>query len=297
MDRLSVEKEARHHGSNSFPLGVYDNYKQYPQYSKRVIYLHWHDEAELIHIRRGTARVQIDDNELILREKDAAFVPHGSIHTAVSANGKDFWFDAVVFNLNLLTSGISDITQLQYINRLKLRQIQLPLCIAKNRAWGARVQGEIESIIASERGKAKGHEMAIKGSLFKIFADLISQSTETPSDSHRKHQDFDRLKIVLQYIHSNYSQKLTLDDMAGLSNFSKFYFCRFFKSAVGKTPIDYLHYHRLSRAELLLKDSNLKIIDIAYEVGFTDLSHFIRLFHKHAGVTPSQFRAKQISAI
>jgi AraC-like DNA-binding protein len=297
MDRLSVEKEARRHGSSAFPLGVYDNYRRYPQYSKRGIYLHWHDEAELIHIRRGSARVQIDDNEVVLKKGEAAFVPPGSIHSAMSTDGKDFWFDAVVFNLNLLSGRISDVTQLRYINRLKMREIQFPLLIGKDEEWGGRIHDEIESLIAADREMPKGYEMAVKGCLFKIFSDLTAQSTESPPDNHRKHQDFNRLKIVLRYIHSNYSQKLTLDDMARLSNLSKYYFCRFFKSAVGKSPIDYLHYHRLSKAEILLKESNLKIIDIAYEVGFADISHFIRLFHKHAGVTPSQYRAKQITAI
>jgi AraC-like DNA-binding protein len=297
MDRLSVEKEAQRHGSIAFPLGVYDNYRKYPQYNKRGIYLHWHEEAELIHMRKGTARVQIDDNEIKLKEGDIAFVYPGSIHAAVSANGRDFCFDAVVFSLNFLTSGISDVTQLHYINRLKMREIQLPLRVMKSSERGARMREEIEYLISSERTKEKGYEMAVKGCLFKILADLVTGSRETPLDHHRKHQDIDRLKIVLQYIHSNYAQKLTLDDMAGLSNLSKFYFCRFFKSAVGKSPIDYLHYHRLSKAEQLLKESSLKIIDIAHEVGFVDLSHFIRLFHKHAGVTPSQFRARQISAI
>jgi AraC-like DNA-binding protein len=296
MDRSAVEKEHRH-GSSAFPLGVYDNYDQYPQYSRRILYLHWHEEAELIHIRKGAARVQIDENGFMLREGETAFVPPGSIHTAVSANSKDFWFDAIVFHLNLLTSGISDITQMSYINRMKLGDIRLPLWISRNSDWGRRIIGEIDSLIAADRAKTLGYEMAIKGSLFKILSDLVSRSTEAPSDSRRRHQDLDRLKLVIQYIHSNYSQKLSLDDMAVLSNLSKYYFCRFFKSAVGKSPIDYLHYYRLLKAEQLIKETNLKIIDIALEVGFTDLSHFIRLFHKHAGVAPSRLRDGHKTAI
>ncbi|HUJ74284.1 MAG TPA: AraC family ligand binding domain-containing protein, partial [bacterium] len=66
MDKAAVEKEAKRHGSASFPLAVYDNYDLFPQYSRTTMYLHWHDEAELVHIRKGTARVQIDDNESVL---------------------------------------------------------------------------------------------------------------------------------------------------------------------------------------------------------------------------------------
>ena len=297
MDRAAVEKEVKRHGSAAFPLGVYDNYALFPEYSKRVMYLHWHDETEFVHIRKGTARVQIDDNESVLREGEVAFIPSGSLHTAVSANGRDFWFDAVVFSLNLLTSGISDITQLQYVNALKMRRLQLPLFITVRRDWGRRLSGEVSSLLAAEREKANGWEMAVKGSLFKAFALLIPHGVEPPRDSHRKYQDIDRLKLVLQYVHSNYAQRLSLDDMAGLSNLSKYYFCRFFKAAVGKSPVDYLHYYRVLQAERLLAETSLKVIDIAMEVGFSDLSHFIRLFHKQTGVAPSQFRARRKPAL
>jgi AraC-like DNA-binding protein len=296
MDKASVEKEAKRHGTLGFPLAVYDNYDLFPEYSKTTMYLHWHDEAELVHIRRGSARVQIDDNECLLRQGDVAAIPGGSLHTAVAAGGKDFWFDAVVFSMNLLTSGMSDVTQLEYVNRIKLRSLHLPLFVRRRALWEKRVAEEVRVLISAERARVRGYEMAVKGSLFKIFAELVARGTEPPVDSRRKRHDIDRLKLVLQYIHTSYAQKLSLDDMAGLSNLSKYYFCRFFKAAVGKTPIDYLHWYRLVQAEQLLKETDLKVIDIALEVGFSDLSHFTRLFHKQAGATPSQFRARAVDA-
>jgi AraC-like DNA-binding protein len=292
MDKASVEKEAKRHGTVAFPLAVYDNYDLFPEYSKKAMYLHWHDEAEFVHIRRGTARVQIDDNECVLREGGVAVIPGGSLHTAVSPSGRDFWFDAVVYGLNFLTSGMSDVTQLEYVNRIKLRSLHLPLFLRGRAAWETRVAEEVRAIVAVEKARPRGHELAAKGALFKIFAELVARATEPPEDSHRKRRDIDRLKLVLQYIHASYAQKLSLDDLAGLSNLSKYYFCRFFKAAVGKTPIDYLQWYRLVQAEQLLQDTDLKVIDIALEVGFSDLSHFIRLFHKQTGVTPSHYRAR-----
>ncbi len=263
MDKASVEKEAKSHGSLGFPLAVYDNYDLYPQYSKKAMYLHWHDEAEFVHIRKGSARVQIDDNECLLKEGEVAAIPGGSLHTAVSVPGKDFWFDAVVFSMNLLTSGMSDVTQMSYVNRIKMRSLNLPLFIRSRASWERRVADDVRALVATERGKARGYEMAVKGSLFKIFAELIARGPEPAVDGRRKRQEIDRLKLVLQDIHSRYAQKLSLDDMAWLSNLSKYYFCRFFKAAVGKTPIDYLHWYRLVRAEQLLQETNLKVIDIA----------------------------------
>jgi len=297
MDRSLVEKEKRLHGSAALPIALYDNYRFFPQFSKRLLFLHWHDEAEFVLIRKGAVRLQVDGSEYNLRKGDAAQVPSGAIHTAVSANGRDFWYDAIVFSVNFLTSGVSDITQLQYIGRIKLRQLQLPILISTRQAWGRGVVRELMDLIEAARRKAPGYELALKGSLFKAFSILVSKGSVTPDAAHRKYRDLHRLKFVIQYIHENYAQKLTLHDLAALSNLSKYYFCRFFKECIGRSPVEYLHSCRLLKSEQLLKDTNLKVVDIAYEVGFTDLSHFIRLFHKATGVSPSLFRNRNQTAI
>ena len=77
MDKATIEKENKVHGSAGFPLAVYDIYDIFPEYSKRVMYLHWHDEAEFVHIRKGSVKVQIDDNECLLKEGDGVRNIHG----------------------------------------------------------------------------------------------------------------------------------------------------------------------------------------------------------------------------
>jgi AraC-like DNA-binding protein len=297
MDRSIVQKEVKLHGTATFPVGVYDNYERYPQYSKRTLYLHWHDEAELTSIRKGAARFQIDDQEAVLAEREIALVPSGAIHTALSVDRRGFWFDAVVFDMNFLTSGMSDVTQIEYIGRLKGRQLQLPHFIRKTDECHRRVADELHVLLDAARRRCKGYEMGVKGSLYKILSELIPQGREAPSNHHRKRHELDRLKLVIQYVHDNYAQKLSLDDMAALSNLSKYYFCRFFKACIGKSPVDYLHYYRLLQAEQLLSQTNLKVVDIAHEVGFNDLSSFTRLFHRQTGVTPTRYRGREGSAI
>jgi mannose-6-phosphate isomerase-like protein (cupin superfamily) len=225
MEKSIVEKEKRTHGSSAFPLALYDNYALFPEFSKKEIYLHWHEETELLHVHRGSARVKIDEQEAVLNQGEAAYVPSGAIHDARSVEDKGFCYEAVVFSLDLLTSGIFDVTQTRYIDRLKLGRLQLPCFIRPRQEWERRVVEEILFLIASERRKTPGYELAIKGALFKILSELISQGSPVPGDTHRKRQDLDRLKRVIQYIQTNYAQKLSLDDMAGLSNLSRYYFC------------------------------------------------------------------------
>ena len=71
---------------------------------------------------------------------------------------------------------------------------------------------------------------------------------------------------------------------------SPFHFLRLFSSVLGVTPHQYLVRSRLRHAARLLADEDRSITDIAYDVGFGDLSNFVRTFHRAAGVSPLQFR-------
>ena len=71
---------------------------------------------------------------------------------------------------------------------------------------------------------------------------------------------------------------------------SPFHFLRMFSGVFGVTPHQYLVRARLRKAARLLSEPERAVTDIAIDVGFGDLSNFVRTFHRAAGVSPSQFR-------
>ncbi len=83
---------------------------------------------------------------------------------------------------------------------------------------------------------------------------------------------------------------LDLDAAAGRVGMSPFHFLRVFARVLGVTPHQYLIRARLRRAARLLTDRSRSITDIAFDVGFGDLSNFVRSFHRAAGVSPRGFR-------
>src|ERR1700712_958118 len=85
--------------------------------------------------------------------------------------------------------------------------------------------------------------------------------------------------------------QIDLADAAGQAEVSPFYFLRLFSSVLGVTPHQYLVRSRLRHAARLLADDSRPITDVAYDVGFGDLSNFVRTFHRAAGVSPRRFRA------
>jgi AraC-like DNA-binding protein len=85
-------------------------------------------------------------------------------------------------------------------------------------------------------------------------------------------------------------EPLDLGDAASRVGLSPFHFLRLFSKVLGVTPHQYLVRSRLRRAARLLADGARSVTDVAFDVGFGDLSNFVRTFHRAAGVSPRAFR-------
>jgi AraC-like DNA-binding protein len=92
------------------------------------------------------------------------------------------------------------------------------------------------------------------------------------------------------WIDAHSDQPIELEDAAAQAGVSPFHFLRLFSSVLGVTPHQYLVRSRLRHAARLLADDDKAVTDIAYDVGFGDLSNFTRTFHRAAGVSPLKFR-------
>ncbi len=93
-----------------------------------------------------------------------------------------------------------------------------------------------------------------------------------------------------RFIQEHQSEDLTLSQVARSANASTFYFCKLFKKATGLQFTKYLARVRIEKAKNLLLNPNLRISEIAYEVGFQSLTHFNRVFKKIAGQSPTDYR-------
>lgn len=92
------------------------------------------------------------------------------------------------------------------------------------------------------------------------------------------------------FIEANAQHPLNLERVAAQARCSSFHLLRLFGAVVGVTPHQYLLRCRLRRAAQLLAEESLPITDIALDVGFNDLSNFVRTFHRASGVSPRAFR-------
>jgi YesN/AraC family two-component response regulator len=96
--------------------------------------------------------------------------------------------------------------------------------------------------------------------------------------------------LVLSYVEANYVEKISLATVAGLCGLSPFQFSRAFKKAKGVTFRDFVLDFRIERAAQSLKNPGAPVTDVAFGVGFNDLSYFARMFRWRFGVSPSHYR-------
>jgi AraC-like DNA-binding protein len=126
--------------------------------------------------------------------------------------------------------------------------------------------------------------MALAGRLAAIV------SGQTPPAPQASPRDRRRAVEAALWIETHAHEAIDLDDAATEAGLSAFHFLRLFRRVLGVTPHQYLVRSRLRHAARLLVEDSSSITEIAYEVGFADLSNFVRSFHRAAGVSPGRFR-------
>jgi two-component system response regulator YesN len=109
-------------------------------------------------------------------------------------------------------------------------------------------------------------------------------------------QDTSTLYLIKEYISSNFSDEgLSIKDISEHVHLSSSYLCTIFKTQTGQTLNQYLTAYRISRAKELLRDPRNKVNEIAQEVGYADCNYFGKTFKKVVGLSPSEYREKELS--
>ena len=141
---------------------------------------------------------------------------------------------------------------------------------------------------------AKRHAAAL--SLLHIFADHLGMVSNQlmVRNAHAEPPMITRAK---QFIEEHHTEALSLGMLAKAVNTSTFYFCKMFKKGSGINFTDYLSRIRMEKAKNLLLNPNLRVSEIAYEVGFQSLTHFNRIFKKLAGQSPTEYRGQLPAAV
>lgn len=269
-------KETRQHGTPDFPYAYYHITKAHPRYN---MVHHWHPQYEIIHIIEGRFTVMINDGEYTANKGEALFIPGGMMH---GGEPEDAEYECLVFEPDA------------FLRRSMMLEEHSAELISNMRKPSPNVLNEnelakklIERIFCELRSKREGYRLIVQGAVMQLFGELAR--IETDGGAVKNKRRLQGLKNALAFIEDNYSEPVTLDEIASASGMNSGYLCRVFREMTHKTPIDYLNYYRVECACEQIASTDDSMTDIALGCGFCDLSYFIKVFKRYKGVTPSAY--------
>jgi len=161
--------------------------------------------------------------------------------------------------------------------------------------WGVETNREALSsaYYGSRVMTSKAHDGAVN--LLNIFAQHLSMLSNQIMVQQRNSEP-PLITRAKEYIKQHLSEELSLGMVAKAVNASSFYFCKMFKKITGINFTHYVSRVRIETAKNLLLNPNLRVSEIAYEVGFQSLTHFNRVFKKIVGQSPTEFRTQLAKA-
>lgn len=251
---------------------------------------HWQDSVEIIYIKQGEGLVQVDFVTYDAKAGDIFLILPGHPHGIRQKDHLRMEYENIIFDLNFLGSNHFDLCSQKYWQPLNTEHLRLPAYISTEHPLNESLRFYLDASDELCDKHSKGYELGVKGNLFLVFSLLF----EIAEDTQLYNQpDMEKIKLVLTEIEEHYDQKLTVDSMARICNYSASHFMRWFKEVTATSFTDYLIEYRLEKATQELKLTTDTILEISQRTGFDNISNFNRLFKKRLGVTPSVFRKQK----
>lgn len=316
MNILEYENyhEDKTHGDMGFP---YNTYLCSIPLDFPCVPLHWHDELELIYVKKGMGRITVDFRSFHVKAPAIALILPGQLHSiekepdasmersnilrenVVHESMKhdnvvreNMEYENIIFHPNMLLPKQADMSSTEFLLPLLAGTITVPSVFTPACPYYADISAPIDACDEICKTKPQGYELYIKGQLYLFFFLLNNRCRNLASPTGNE-KTLEKMKIILKYVENHYAEKITVKDAAEALGFSESHFMRYFKDAMGTPFIEYLKDYRLTMASRLLTASDSSILNIAAETGFDSLSYFNRAFKAKYHMTPNQFRHTQ----
>jgi AraC-like DNA-binding protein len=246
---------------------------------------HFHPEYELTLIRRGHGKRYIGDSIEEYAENDLVLVGASLPHSWQSDPHQTGNQEAVVVQFLPHLFGMPDHPLAEFKTILKLLG-------SSSRGLHLDLDHELYHQIAALPKAAPLHRL---NALYTILDRITETGTTRPLASEnfkpsRAEKDKQRFDQVHNFLQAHLEESISMEEVARAHGMTVSTFGRFFKRNTGKTLIEYINNLRIGQACALLTDSDHTITEIAYQVGYANLSHFNRMFLRLRGMQPSEYR-------
>lgn len=272
------------HGESIYPFKYY--FEKMSQFDFHCIEWHWHSELEFVYVKSGTLTLWIGECKIELSEGNGVFINSKILHRFYSPD------ETVIPNFLCMPSFIAQENGLIYQKYVKpiISSSLAFLPFYKEIPWQMEALSIIKQIISSQNNDfvCELTTSILIQKLWLIITKNIDAAYSTEQVNNSSAQK--RLQLMMQFIHQNYSQNISLAEIADYANISKSTALNLFNNVLHITPINYLIKYRLKEAAALLTKTEKKINTISCETGFRNVEYFCRLFKKYYQLTPTEYR-------
>ena len=288
-------REKISHIDTGFPISFFhDELAQLPDWSGP---LHWHPEFEIATAQNSVLDFQVGKDHLILNPGDSIFVNENMPHSIRQLNGSvPDPMPNIVFDGALVAAENSTINR-QYVQPLKVCGT-LPYVLFRSADQScAPIHTAVRNIHRCFADKGLCFEMQVQRSLSVVFEYLTLHLDSLPRVEASRIQISTQIRIqqMLSFIYANYSEDITLSDIAHAANISRSEAGRCFAAYMGCSPIDALIQYRLQMAHAMLLNSGKPLIEICLACGFHSVNYFSRQFRRHYGCPPGKVKRNRQS--
>jgi len=279
--------EDRTHGTPVFHLQVYSHHDKDGFY---FVSQHWHEELEWVYAEHGILHLTVHGRSFTLNPGEFCFINSGELHEIRSIG--ESLHHSVVFNPDFLDFALYDACQHNFIRPVTSGKLLFPTLYASFTPEDRKqILFHMQEIIKLYHTLPACALLSIKLHILHMIELLFQTDCFLENTLSSKGKDsLNKLKQVIEYIHQNLAEPISLQTLAEICFMSPNYFCHYFKQEIGKTPIVFINEYRIEKACEMLSESELSVSDISLSVGFDNFSYFIRKFREYKGVTPKKYR-------
>lgn len=276
------------HGAAAFPIACYEN-----DLSRILVPWHWHEELEAGIILEGNMTLAVGSERYTLHSGEGFFLNTSVLHSCWD-EVSECKFLSLVFHPRLIGGSLDNLIHQIYMQPLLENQSLEYMLLTPEIPWQEESIAYIKQAWEMCAFEPYGFEIKVRNALSDFLLSIsstIHTSQKKPSEKALREEE--RLKTMLQFIHTNMAEEIKLEQIACSASISTSECIRCFHSTIGSTPIQYLRTYRIQRAAQLLADTEEKISLISEKCGFSDISYFTKTFREIIGCPPAEYRCRQ----
>ncbi|MEQ9231567.1 MAG: AraC family transcriptional regulator [Cyclobacteriaceae bacterium] len=254
---------------------------------------HYHPELELVYVNGGSGKRHVGSHLSYFHDGELVLIGSNLPHQGFSDRLNGYRRETVIQMLpSFLGNDFFNTGEMTRINELFERARR---GLSFNGDTKEKVGAKIEEMVS-----LNPFDRILK--LLSILNDLaLSEEYLTLNAKgfslEIQPQDNDRINVVLNHVRENFQHPITLAEITDKVSMTEPSFCRYFKKVTGKTFTRFVNDYRLVHASKLLVEKRISILEVCYESGFTNYSHFTKQFKAFAGKSPSQYRSERTQIV